>query len=96
MDAHQEKFQDCWARECDVSAGYGEEEQGDNHMIEEEWKAYVTSLAVEKMKAHFDGSAMKIFYMTLEGKETSEIAQTLNLKEILRVSSDFSVYFQLN
>ena len=52
-----------------------------DHMIEEEWKAYVTSLAVEKMKAHFDGSAMKIFYMTLEGKDTAEIAQTLNLKE---------------
>ena len=52
-----------------------------DHMIEEEWKAYVTSLAVEKMKAHFDGSAMKIFYMTLEGRDTAEIAQTLNLKE---------------
>ena len=50
-------------------------------LIEEEWKAYVTSLAVEKIKAHFDGNAMEIFYMTLEGKAAAAIAGELSMSE---------------
>ena len=52
-----------------------------DQLIEEEWKAYVTSLAVQKIKAHFDGNAMQIFQMTLAGKNAAEIAEKLNMGE---------------
>jgi RNA polymerase sigma factor (sigma-70 family) len=52
-----------------------------DNLIEEEWKAYVTSLAVEKIKSHFDGNAMKVFHMTLEGKSGADIAGALNMAE---------------
>jgi RNA polymerase sigma factor (sigma-70 family) len=51
------------------------------NLIEEEWKAYVTSLAVEKIKSHFDGNAMKVFHMTLEGKSGADIAEELSMAE---------------
>ena len=50
-------------------------------IIEDEWKAYITTLAVEKMKAHFDGNAMQIFELVLEGQTILEIAEKLSLKE---------------
>ena len=50
-------------------------------LIEEEWKAYVTNLAISKLQEHFDGNAMKIFQMTLAGKSGSEIAETLQMAE---------------
>ena len=50
-------------------------------LIEDEWKAYVTNLAVAKLKEHFDGNAMQIFQMTLEGKSGAEIAEKLQLAE---------------
>lgn len=50
-------------------------------LIEDEWKAYVTSLALEKMKAHFDGNAMQIFQMTMAGKSGAEIASKLSMAE---------------
>ncbi|WDE96912.1 sigma-70 family RNA polymerase sigma factor [Lentisphaera profundi] len=52
-----------------------------DQMIEKEWKAYVTSLAVEKIKAHFDGNALKVFYLTLEGKNAAAIAVELEMSE---------------
>lgn len=56
--------------------------EGDvNKIIEDEWKAYITTLAVEKMKAHFDGNAMQIFELLLEGNTISDIAAKLSLKE---------------
>jgi RNA polymerase sigma-70 factor (ECF subfamily) len=50
-------------------------------IIESEWQAYVVTLAVEKMKAHFDGNAMDIFELVLDGKSISEIASQLSLTE---------------
>ena len=52
-----------------------------DQMIEQEWKAYITSLAVEKIKAHFDGNALKVFYLTLEGKSAADIAVELDMSE---------------
>ena len=52
-----------------------------DRLIEEEWKAYIITLAIEKMKSHFDGKAMELFQLTLDGKGTSEIAETLNIAE---------------
>ncbi len=57
------------------------EESEIDKMIEEEWKAYVTSLAVEKVKSAFDGNALKVFYLTLEGKNAAEIAEELAMTE---------------
>ncbi|MCM8537521.1 MAG: sigma-70 family RNA polymerase sigma factor [Lentisphaeraceae bacterium] len=50
-------------------------------LIEEEWKAYVTSLAVQKIKSHFDGNAMEIFKMTMVGKNATDIAEKLSMTE---------------
>ncbi|MCH2208214.1 MAG: sigma-70 family RNA polymerase sigma factor [Lentisphaerales bacterium] len=50
-------------------------------LIEEEWKAYVTSLAVQKIKSHFDGSAMEVFKLTMAGKNAAEIAEKLSMGE---------------
>ena len=57
------------------------EESEVDKMIESEWKAYVTSLAVEKVKSAFDGNALKVFYLTLEGKNAAEIAEDLEMSE---------------
>ena len=57
------------------------EESDIDKIIEGEWKAYITTLAVEKMKSHFDGNAMQIFELLLEGKSIGEIAEELSLKE---------------
>ena len=50
-------------------------------LIHDEWKAYVTSLAIEKLKSHFEGNALKIFDLTLEGKTAAEIAEELDMAE---------------
>ena len=50
-------------------------------MIEEEWKAYVISIALEHIKPFFSGNAMTIFSMTLDGKSVSEISGELEIKE---------------
>lgn len=50
-------------------------------LIEEEWKAYVTSLAVQKIKSHFDGNAMEVFKLTMAGKNAAEIAEKLSMGE---------------
>jgi len=50
-------------------------------IIEGEWKAYVTNLAITKLKEHFDGNAMEIFQMTLAGKSGTEIAEKLQMAE---------------
>jgi len=57
------------------------EESEVDKMIEDEWKAYVTSLAVEKVKSYFDGNALKVFYLTLEGKNAAAIAEELDMSE---------------
>ena len=50
-------------------------------MIESEWKSYITTLAVEKVKTQSDGNAFAILEMTIEGKSVEAIAAALNIKE---------------
>jgi RNA polymerase sigma factor (sigma-70 family) len=57
------------------------EESEIDKMIEDEWKAYVTSLAVEKVKSSFEGNALKVFHLTLEGKNAADIASELEMSE---------------
>ena len=50
-------------------------------IIEEEWMSYITTIAIKKMESHFDGNAMKVFQLVLDGYTISQIAQKLDLKE---------------
>ena len=71
-------------KENDARFSFSEKSPDENdldRLIETEWKTYITSLALEKMKTHFDGKAMQVFDLTLAGKETAEIASELNLTE---------------
>lgn len=49
--------------------------------IEEEWKSYLTSVALENMKTIFSGKAIEAFEMTLEEINVDEICQKLDLKK---------------
>lgn len=47
--------------------------------IEQEWAAYVTSLAMERIRKLFSDRAVKSFTMSLDGTAASKIAAELNL-----------------
>jgi RNA polymerase sigma-70 factor (ECF subfamily) len=49
------------------------------HLIEQEWADYVTSLAMERIEKLFSDEAVKSFTMSLDGTPANEIAQELNL-----------------
>jgi len=50
-------------------------------VIEEEWVTHLTSLAMKAVTKVFSGQAVKVFKMSLEGKGTKEIAETLDINE---------------
>lgn len=67
---------------------YGEElvikDSGDkpcelDKFIEEEWKTYVSSIAMERVRSVFQGQAMDVFEMGLDGKSADEIAEATSL-----------------
>ena len=47
--------------------------------IEQEWAAYVSSLAMEKVREVFKGQAIDVFELGLEGLSASEIAEKTGL-----------------
>ena len=49
------------------------------HLIEQEWAEYVTSLAMERIQKLFSDEAVKSFTMILDGTSAKEIAEELNL-----------------
>ncbi len=49
------------------------------HLIEQEWAEYVTSLAMERIQKLFSDEAVKSFTMSLDGTSAKEIAEELNL-----------------
>jgi RNA polymerase sigma-70 factor (ECF subfamily) len=49
-------------------------------MIEKEWIAHISGLAMERMKKVFSGKAVDVFTMSLSGVSTDEIAKRLDLK----------------
>ena len=49
-------------------------------MIEKEWIAYLSELALDRMRTVFSGDAVNVFTMSLEGATTKEIAGKLELK----------------
>lgn len=48
-------------------------------VIEKEWKLYLSELVMEKLKRVFKGNAITVFEMSLQGKNSDEIANELNL-----------------
>ena len=50
-------------------------------VIEEEWVSHLTSLAMQAVTKVFSGQAVEVFKMSLEGKGTKEIAETLDINE---------------
>jgi len=49
-------------------------------MIEDEWKNYVSELALEKLRTLFSGNAIEVFTLSLKGVSTEDICEQLGLK----------------
>ncbi|BCX49023.1 DNA-directed RNA polymerase sigma-70 factor [Haloferula helveola] len=47
--------------------------------IESEWKTYVSSLAMERVRSVFQGQAMEVFEMGLDGRSADEISEATGL-----------------
>lgn len=57
-------------------------------IFEDEWRAYLCSLAMENIKKLFTGNAVEVFTMSQKGMKPQEIADELNLtKESVSVLS---------
>ncbi len=50
-------------------------------VIDKEWRAHITNLALENIKPDFSGNAIEVFDMCLDGVPTKNIAEKLNLAE---------------
>ena len=49
-------------------------------VIENEWKNYITTLAMENIKQFFSGNAIEVFMMTVRGHSVEEISEKLKIK----------------
>lgn len=50
-------------------------------IIDREWRAHITNLALENIRPEFSGNAIEVFDMCLNGTAVKTIAETLNLAE---------------
>lgn len=50
-------------------------------IFEEEWRAYLCNIALEKVKKLFTGNAVQAFTLSQKGKSPSEIAEELGLSK---------------
>ncbi|NQZ59920.1 MAG: sigma-70 family RNA polymerase sigma factor [Lentisphaeraceae bacterium] len=50
-------------------------------LIDDEWKAYITNMALDNMSKIFSGKAVEAFKMTLAETPVNEICQKLELKQ---------------
>jgi RNA polymerase sigma factor (sigma-70 family) len=50
-------------------------------IAEKQWKVYISNLAMDRIAPFFSGHAIAAFRLSLDGKSTAEVAQTLNIKE---------------
>ena len=50
-------------------------------IIDKEWRAHITNLALENIRSSFNGNAMSVFDMCLDGLPTKSIAEKLDLAE---------------
>ena len=79
----QKRYSDKIVNDSEYLSSFADEDKAQNvdSMIEQEWKAYVTSLAMEHLKSFFSGNAMSVFSLTLQDKTVEEICDELNLKK---------------
>ena len=49
-------------------------------LINEEWENFISNLALENIRKHFDPNSIELFLKILEGNSTSDIADNLGLK----------------
>lgn len=47
--------------------------------IEHEWKVHISNLAMERVKLSFSGKAIKVFELSLDGKDPQQVAKELDL-----------------
>jgi RNA polymerase sigma factor (sigma-70 family) len=47
---------------------------------EKEWRTHLTQVALDNISKNFRGQAIEVFKLSLEGKETDEVAAGLNIK----------------
>ena len=64
----------------DVAAHLYRSEDEFETMIEKEWIAHLSGLALDRLKKVFSGKAVDVFMMSLSGIATQEIAKRLELK----------------
>ncbi len=62
----------------DVIGDSAEEDQLEKH-VEEEWKAYVSKIAFNKVKQSYRGNAIRVFELAVAGKTNPEISEALGL-----------------
>lgn len=53
-----------------------------SQVIDKEWRAHITNLALERIKPEFIGNAIDVFNMCLDGIPTKEIAEKLDIAEV--------------
>jgi RNA polymerase sigma factor (sigma-70 family) len=52
-----------------------------DRIAEKEWRLHIAHLALTNIKPLFSGNAIQVFRFSLDGKETKDIADKLNLQE---------------
>ena len=52
-----------------------------DRIMESEWKAHISNLAMEKVSSRFSGKAIGVFYALLEGKSVTAVAEEFDIAE---------------
>jgi RNA polymerase sigma factor (sigma-70 family) len=52
-----------------------------DQISEAAWKQHLATLALDNIEPHFSGKAVKVFRLSLQGLEVSQIAKELNIQE---------------
>ena len=51
-------------------------------MVEEEWKTYITNLALHNIADKFSGKAVEVFSLSMKGLKAGEIAKKVDVEEL--------------
>ena len=76
---HKKKYEDKTSYIEDTQVETGVVDSEVDQKIEDEWKKYISSLAIERMKKVFKGQAIEVFELGLKGLDTDEIAAVTKL-----------------
>jgi len=77
LNRHNQRFESSGTPEY-----YEDPEDGESaldRIIEQEWAAYISGMAMERVKENFQGNAIKVFELGLDGLSTDEIAKHTGL-----------------